>query len=66
MILDGTNVFDDDSFMFSNGLLLPAKEAFFEPAAASTKEPPSLALAPGAGSGIYIADIGMGILIYAP
>ena len=52
MIADGTNVFEDDSFMFSNGLLLPANDAFFEPAAASTKEPPNFELVPGAGSGI--------------
>ena len=44
----GTNVLDDEIFMFSNGLLLPA----FDPEVAETKEPPNLELVPEAGSGI--------------
>ena len=48
LTVDGTNVLDDEIFMFSNGLLLPA----FDPDVAETKEPPNLELVPEVGSGI--------------
>ena len=48
LTVDGTNVLDDEIFMFSNGLLLPA----FDPEVAETKEPPNLELVPEVGSGI--------------